>query len=301
MQFFWILYFKGFSHIKNISKNLKKILEYVIIIVLHSTLLLEVFMAYFLRKEKKKKGTYLQMYESFWDKDRKQPRTKNVKSFGYVEDLISDEIPDPIKFYSVYVKEQNENRIKALSEESRPRAFSNPVELNIGHFLLYSLINELDVKETIDILASQMRFQFSVFDLITQLIYARVISPCSKSKTASHVFPYLYGSSIISEDQVYDGCSFIGESYKKYIDLFNHSYEKYFKRDLSNVFFDCTNYYFEIDIPGDDKQKGPSKENRHSPIIGQALLLDADLVPVSMQCIPEMNRKSHILEKLLKK
>ena len=53
-------------------------------------------MAYFLRKEKKKKGTYLQMYESFWDKDKKQPRTKNVKSFGYVEDLISGEIPDPV-------------------------------------------------------------------------------------------------------------------------------------------------------------------------------------------------------------
>ena len=203
-------------------------------------------MAYFLRKEKKKKGTYLQMYESFWDKDKKQPRTRNVKSFGYVEDLISDDIPDPIKFYSDYIKEQNENRTKALSEESRPRAFSSPVELNIGHFLLSSIIDELDVNETIDILASQMRFQFSVFDLITQLIYARVISPCSKSKTASHVFPYLYGSSTISEDQVYDGCSFIGESYKKYIDLFNHSYEKYFKRDLSKVFFDCTNYYFVI-------------------------------------------------------
>ena len=142
-------------------------------------------MAYFLRKEKKKKGTYLQMYESFWDKDKKQPRTRNVKSFGYVEDLISDEISDPIKFYSDYVKEQNVNRTKSLSEESRPRAFSTPVELNIGHFLLYSLIDELDVKETIDILDSQMRFQFSVFDLITQLIYARVISPCSKSNSLS--------------------------------------------------------------------------------------------------------------------
>lgn len=46
-------------------------------------------MAYFLRKEKKKKGTYLQMYKSFWDKNKKQPRAKNIKSFGYVEDLIS--------------------------------------------------------------------------------------------------------------------------------------------------------------------------------------------------------------------
>ena len=213
--------------------------------------------------------------------------------------MISGEIPDPVKFYSDYVKEQNENRTKILSEESRPRAFSTPVELNIGHFLLYSLIDELDVKETIDILASQMRFQFSVFDLITQLIYARVISPCSKSKTASHVFPYLYGSSTISEDQVYDGCSFIGESYKKYIDLFNHSYEKYFKRDLSSVFFDCTNYYFEIDIPSDDKQKGPSKENRHSPIIGQALLLDADLVPVSMQMYPGNESEKPYIRKVI--
>ncbi len=84
MQFFLALYFKGFSHIKNISKNLKKILEYVIIIVLHSTLVLEVVMAYFLRKEKKKKGTYLQMYESFWDKDKKQPRTRNIKAHFYL-------------------------------------------------------------------------------------------------------------------------------------------------------------------------------------------------------------------------
>ena len=155
--------------------------------------------------------------------------------------------------------------------------------------MLHSLIDELNVRKTIDILASKMRFQFSVFDLITQLVYARVISPCSKSKTASYVFLYLYGSSTISEDQVYDWCSFIGESYKKYIDLFNHSYERYYKRDLSNVFFDCTNYYFEIDIPSDDKQKGPSKENRHSPIIGQALLLDADLIPVSMQITKNIN------------
>ena len=42
---------------------------------------------------------------------------------------------------------------------------------------------------------------------------------------------------------------FIGESYKKYIELFNHCYEEHYKRDFSSVFFDCTNYYFEIDLP----------------------------------------------------
>ena len=256
-------------------------------------------MAYFLRKEKKKNGIYLQMYESYWDKEKKQPRSRNIESFGYVENLISAEMPDPIAFYSDYVKTKNISRANALAEETRPRAFSAALEKNIGHFLLHCLITELNVKETIDILASQMRFQFSVYDLLSQLIYARVLSPCSKSKTASHVFPHLYDSVSISEDQVYDGCSFIGESYKKYIELFNRAYEQHYKRNFDNVFFDCTNYYFEIDLPREDKQKGPSKENRHDPIIGQALLLDADLVPLAMQMYPGNESEKPYIRKMV--
>ncbi|EHO49778.1 hypothetical protein HMPREF9099_02743, partial [Lachnospiraceae bacterium oral taxon 082 str. F0431] len=58
-------------------------------------------------------------------------------------------------------------------------------------------------------------------------------------------------------------------------------------------------YYFEIDIPSDDKQKGPSKENRNSQIIGQALLLDADLVPVSMQMYPENESEKPYIRKVI--
>lgn len=243
-------------------------------------------MAYFLRQEKKKKGLYLQMYDSYWDKEKKQSRTKNVMAFGYVEDLISDSMPDPVAYYKEFVRQKNEDRAAVFAQETRPRAFASSVEYNLGHFLLHTLLAELAVKETIDILAAQMRFQFKVYDMMAQLIFARVIYPCSKAKTVSSVFPHLYDSSPISEDQVYDGLSFIGASYKKYIELFNHCYGQFYKRDFSKMFFDCTNYYFEIDLPCEDKQKGPSKENRHAPIIGQALLLDADLVPLAMQMYP---------------
>lgn len=243
-------------------------------------------MAYFLRQEKKKNGLYLQMYDSYWDKEKKQSRTKNVMAFGYVEDLISDDMPDPVAYYKEFVRQKNEERAAVFSQETRPRAFASPVEYNLGHFLLHTLLTELAVKETIDILASQMRFQFKVYDMMAQLIFARVIYPCSKAKTVSSVFPHLFDSSPISEDQVYDGLSFIGASYKKYIELFNHCYGQHYKRDFSKIFFDCTNYYFEIDLPCEDKQKGPSKEKRHDPIIGQALLLDADLVPLAMQMYP---------------
>ena len=256
-------------------------------------------MAYYLRKEKKKKGTYLQIYESHWDKEKKQPRSKSVMAFGYVQDLISDEIPDPVAYYTDFVAKKNEERSAAFAEETRPRAFASPVEYHLGHFLLNTLLEELNVKETMDILASQMRFQFSVYDMIAQLIFSRVIYPCSKSKTVSAVFPHLYGSSPISEDQVYDGLSFIGASYKKYIELFNHSYEQHYQRDFRNVFFDCTNYYFEIDLPCEDKQKGPSKENRRDPIIGQALLLDADLVPLAMQMYPGNESEKPYIRKVI--
>lgn len=226
------------------------------------------------------------MYECYWDKSIKQARTKCVESFGYVDALKSESMPDPVSYYKAYVQEQERKRRERLDERTRPRAFSESIEKNVGYFLLASLIDLLDVKETIDLLASVKQYRFSVYDMLTQLIYSRVIDPRSKSKTVSNVFPLLYDYAAMSEDQVYDGLFFVGESYKKYIELFNHQYERLVKRNFNTCYFDCTNYYFEIDMPKDDKQKGPSKENRHSPIIGQALLLDADLIPLSMHMYP---------------
>lgn len=154
------------------------------------------------------------MYQSYWDKEKKQPRSRNIESFGYVSDLISDEIPDPVSYYQKYVANKNREHADSVADETRPRAFSVQLERNIGYFLVSSLLSELNVRETIDILASQKRFQFDLYDMIAQLIYARILYPCSKSKTASTVFPYLYHGVPISEDQIYDGCAFIGESYK---------------------------------------------------------------------------------------
>lgn len=243
-------------------------------------------MGYFLRQEKKKNRVYLQMYETYWDKDKKQARSKCVKSFGYVDELTSNDIPDPVAYYKDYVNKEEKKRLASWADDTRPRAFNQPIEFYAGHFLISSLISELGVKEDIDLLASTRKFRFSIYDMLCQLIYARIIFPCSKSKTVSHVFTNLYKGVQISEDQVYDGCQFIGGSYKKYIELFNHCYEQFYKRNFNTVYFDCTNYYFEIDLPFEDKQKGPSKELKPDPIIGQALLLDANLIPLGMQMYP---------------
>lgn len=162
-------------------------------------------MGYFLRQDKKKNGIYLQMYETYWNPEIKQARTRCVKSFGYVDELKSSEIPDPVSHFKALVRKEEEERRAKFNDEMRPRAFGEPIEKNIGHFMLAAMMKTLEVKETIDLLASVRQFQFSVYDMLAQLIYSRVIEPCSKSKAVSHVFPILYDYAPMSEDQVYAG------------------------------------------------------------------------------------------------
>lgn len=258
-------------------------------------------MAYFLRKEKRKNGVYLQMYDRNWIKELGQPRNKYIQSFGFVEELKAKGMKDPIAFYENYVKEKEQERQAQFNEETRPRAFKECMEKNAGSFLVKTVIDELGVKDVIDILASTRKFQFSIYELIVQLISSRIIEPCSKYKTINNVFPRLYNYSPMTEDQVLDGLNFIGEFYPRYIELFNHQYEQYYKRNYSKTYFDCTNYYFEIDVAKEDKQKGPSKEQRNEPIIGQALLLDADMLPLSMEMYPGNQSEKPFIRTMIEK
>jgi hypothetical protein len=66
----------------------------------------------------------------------------------------------------------------------------------------------------------------------------------------------------------------------------NHHINELWPRKANKVYFDCTNYYFEIDLENEYLKKGPSKENHKSPLLGQALLLDADQIPLDTEFYP---------------
>lgn len=256
-------------------------------------------MSYFLRQDKRKNRIYLQMYERYWNKELKQARTRCIESFGYVDELKKKGITNPINYYNDLVQKREQERLVTLNEDTRPRISDEIIEKNLGYFLYDVLLQELGVKKVIDILASVKQFQFNLYDLIRELIVSRIIDPCSKSKTVEKVFPKLYNYVPISEDQVNDGLYFIGSTYKKYIELFNSQYEKIFPRNLGVCYFDCTNYYFEIDMEDEIRKKGPSKENRQEPIIGQALLLDENLIPYSMELYPGNMSEKPFIRKLI--
>ena len=74
--------------------------------------------------------------------------------------------------------------------------------------------------------------------------------------------------------------------YEKVIEIYNHQVNLKYKFDTSHTYFDCTNFYFEIDREDDFRRKGPSKENRHEPLVGLGLLLDANQIPIGMKLYP---------------
>ena len=257
-------------------------------------------MAYFLKKSNLKKGTYLQIYESFYNADKKETAHKSYKAIGYIKDLIDSGIPDPVAHYSDVVKKMN-LEAKRIKEENKAKKIAASPERHIGYFPLQNVYRSLHVSNYLDLLQSVRSFRFKLSDLMEALIYSRVVDPCSKSKTCHDVLPKLYEDYGLSYDQILDGVEYMGNEYEKIIEIFNHQVNLKYPLDTSTTYFDCTNFYFEIDKEDEFRKKGPSKERRHDPIIGLGLLLDANQIPIGMKLYPGNESEKPVIREVIKK
>lgn len=258
-------------------------------------------MAYFLKKSVTNKGVYLQIYESYRNKEKKQTAHKAFKSIGYVDDLTSNKIPDPIAYYQNVVKKMNEKRKKEI-EEAKIKQIEDEPTKNLGYFLVKSVFNTLRVESHLNLLARIADKPYDLNEVITSLVSARVVSPCSKIKTMEEVIPSLLEPAHFSSDQLYDSIlPFIGDEYERILEIINHAFNKKYGRKTDNVFFDGTNYYFEIDREKDDKRKGPSKENRTDPIISMGLLLDEEQIPLAMKMFPGNESEKPVMRNIISK
>lgn len=243
-------------------------------------------MSYFLKKTNNKKGTYLQIYESYYDPERKGGAHRSYKPVGYVHELIEKGIDDPVAFYSEEVKKLNQARAADKRQAKARQISETSPEKHLGYFPIKNLNDALGVKKYLDLMQTSTDFRFNVADVISALIYSRVVHPCSKSKTYEEVMPKLFEQYDFSLDQLYSCLEYIGAEYEKIIEIYDHQVNQKYGYDLSHTYFDCTNFYFEIDREDEFRRKGPSKENRKSPIVGLGLLLDARQIPVGMKLFP---------------
>ena len=243
-------------------------------------------MAYFLKKTNNKKGTYLQIYESYYDPERKGGAHRSYKPIGYVHELVDSGIDDPISHFQVEVDDLNRIHNEKKEEEKTKTISDESPEKFLRYFPLKNINDSLRTKQYIDIMQTATDYRFNVYDMMSSLVYSRAVHPCSKSKTYDEVLPKLFEATDFSLEQIYTGLGYLGMEYEKVIEIYNHQINLKYKFDTSHTYFDCTNFYFEIDREDDFRRKGPSKENRHEPLVGLGLLLDANQIPIGMKLYP---------------
>ena len=241
-------------------------------------------MAYFLKKTTpSKKGLYLQIYEGYYVPG-KGKRNRSFKALGYCDELKAKGIEDPI----AWAKGQIDGLNEGLGARKDAQIGDASTSKNAGYFLAKAMFDALGKGfcRDLDIVARLHRAQYDFATFLKTLTYAQIVEPGSKLKAFRDVIPSLYGAEPYTYDQILDGVNFIGRDFHKYIEVLNHHIGKAYGRRLGVGYFDCTNYYFEIDGEDGWRRKGPSKEGRHDPIIGQSLLLDADMIPLDMELYP---------------
>lgn len=244
-------------------------------------------MRYFLKKTNIKKGEYLQIYISEYRRDRGS-RNRSYKKLGYTLELKERGIKDPVSYYQAQVDKMNaELAIKEKRERAIKIGKTSPKRY-IGYFVLKGIANALPLFEkTVRALSEKRQFQYDVYEMMMALVYARAIFPASKKKTHDSILPQLFEK--IDENsysQVLSCCEFIGSDYPKYVNCLTNAIKNTYGICCDETYFDCTNFYFEVDKEDSLRKKGPSKENRYDPIIGMGLLLDNNQIPISMRMFP---------------
>jgi len=252
-------------------------------------------MAYFLKQTTIKNRTYIAIYESFYDATKKDTAHRCYKSLGSIETQKAKGLSDPVAHFQKEVDELNRVRNESGAEKITDKS---PL-MHLGYFPLKSIMEKLNIQKYVDYFKLTTDFEFDLYDLISSLIFARCVFPCSKHRTFHEVLPSLFNSYDYSYDQLLNGLSFIGSNYLKFVEIFTARTGEIYGINTEKTYFDCTNFYFEIDRSDDFRKKEPSKENRKDPIVGLGLLLDSNQIPIGMEMYPGNESEKPILRDVI--
>ena len=188
-----------------------------------------------------------------------------------------------------YINELNtESKEIIIKKEFDPnKRISHGIKrnFNVGYLFLEKLYNQLNFKNICDSISNKYKFKFNLNEILSYLIFARIIYPSSKLETFKQCQNFIKQPSFKLHDEyralsyIADNMDFIQES------MFNNS-KNIIDRNAKVIYYDCTNYFFEIDNEDDLRKYGISKEHKPNPIVGMGLFMDGDGLPLSCNIYP---------------
>ena len=213
---------------------------------------------------------------------------------------------DPITWLNNYVKELN----KKMKEDSLPIIIQkNPnkiidknvqVEFNVGYLFLQDLYYKLGLNDICKDISDRHQFKFDLNDILSKLIYSRILFPASKLKTMQLSKKFFEQPNFEYQHVERTLPVLCEENDFIQSQLYNNS-KKYSPRNNRILYYDCTNFFFEIECEDDFRKYGKSKENRPNPIVQMGLFMDGDGIPLSCEITPGNTNEQVTLKPLEEK
>lgn len=236
----------------------------------------------------KTKSKNYEHYSIIQDITKNGKRTTRVyENIGNYEKLkLRADDKDPFIWLNEYVEKLNkENKNKKLpviikKYENKLIELDKINSYNIGYLFLQKIYYNLKLNYICEEITNKYQFKFDFNSILSTLIYSRIIYPSSKLKTLE-----LSKKFIEQPNFEYQHISRALEIIAKEMDFIQSEVyknsEKFAQRNNKILYYDCTNFFFEIEEEDGLKQYGKSKENRPNPIVQMGLFMDGDGLPLA--------------------
>lgn len=214
-----------------------------------------------------------------------------IRKLGTLKDLLPEHGPtrDDVMVWAKeqarietlkYKREKEEKQIKLTFHADRPLDYDKQVFYRGGYLFLQSIYYQLQINKICRKLKQKHKFKYDINAILSDMIYARILEPRSKRSSYKAASEFLEKPSYKLHD-VYRALDVLGaECDLIQAELYKNSHFLGARNDKV-LYYDCSNYYFEIEQEDGNKKYGKSKEHRPNPIIQMGLFMDGDGIPLA--------------------
>lgn len=234
-----------------------------------------------------------------------------IRKLGTLKDLLPEHGPtrDDVMVWAKeqarietlkYKREKEEKQIKLTFHADRLLDYDKQVFYRGGYLFLQSIYYQLQINKICRKLKQKHKFKYDINAILSDMIYARILEPRSKRSSYKAASEFLEKPSYKLHD-VYRALDVLGaECDLIQAELYKNSHFLGARNDKV-LYYDCSNYYFEIEQEDGNKKYGKSKEHRPNPIIQMGLFMDGDGIPLAFSTFAGNANEQTSLKPLEKK
>lgn len=242
-------------------------------------------------KTKTSKFTKVYLAESYRVKGYKYPKNRHIKCFGNLEELQLED-PDILDKLKAEAKNMDKNIINVVVNLNESLEKSQPV-LNYGYLFLESIYKSLEIDKFLDVKSKNYKFKYNLNNIMKLLVFSRILNPASKLETYENQHKFFEPFNVELEN-IYRSLDVMNDIKEDLQLLMHKQVTQKYGRQCEIIFYDVTNYYFEVDYDDEDiidhdtgeitealRKKGVCKSNTQKPLVAMGLLIDSKGIPVA--------------------